>query len=435
MTKRPKTLIQSVYLALLLALIPGISLSQDQSAPPSAPQPEKAVQEPASQKPGSLITPDQEKQESAAATKQSGEAAAPAAAPAAAQPMPPAQEPSSYVIKRGDTLWDISNTLYKDPFLWPFIWKANPNITNPDMIYPGSKLAIPSMAPIERAMQAPPKEEVVEKPVAKKEAAPAASVEEPKALAGIAAAQATKSRPVELGTTETSPESQLILPEEQPEPIINKFDMLSAGFVNQEESGDRIIGSREEFKTFLSYDDIVYVKFKNPDQVKIGDKFLVYSVLNKVKHPKTGKTVGNLIRGVGIVQITAKDSPEVFSGRITLSLGEIDKNSLLTPYQEPALVYNQKEKKAKDISGFIVGVTDERTINGQTDFVYLDKGSADGVEAGDKFTVYSEHEDKNLPKMNIGEVLVFLVKEHTSTAVVKNSNLEMKVGNQIEFKK
>ena len=426
MTNRPKTLIQSVYLALLLVLIPEIALSQDQSAP-SAPQSEKAVQEPVSQKPGSLITPDQEKQESAAAPKQSGEEAAPAAAPAAAQPMPAAQEPSSYVIRRGDTLWDISNTMYKDPFLWPFIWKANPNITNPDLIYPGNKLAIPSMAPIERALQAPPKE--VEKPVAKKEA-----VEESKPYAGIAAAQATKPKPVEPETAE-SPESRLILPEEQPVPIMDKYAMLSAGFVNQEEGADRIIGSREELKKFLSYDDIVYVKFRNPDQVKTGDKFLVYTVINKVKHPKTGKIVGNLIRGVGVVQITAKDAPEVFTGRITLSFGEIVKTSLLTPYQEPALVYNQKEKRTKDISGYIVEVTDERTINGQTDFVYLDQGSAEGVEAGDKFTVYAEHEDRQLPKMNIGEVLVFLVKEHTSTAVVKNSNLEMKRGNQIEFKK
>jgi hypothetical protein len=41
----------------------------------------------------------------------------------------------------------------KDPFLWPFIWKANPYIANPDLIYPGNNLAIPSLAPIERALQ------------------------------------------------------------------------------------------------------------------------------------------------------------------------------------------------------------------------------------------------------------------------------------------
>jgi len=79
---------------------------------------------------------------------------------------PPARsadhEDGKYTIKQGDTLWDISNAFYKDPFLWPLLWKANPYITNPDLIYPGNKLAIPSLAPIERAIEKPAEEAVEE---------------------------------------------------------------------------------------------------------------------------------------------------------------------------------------------------------------------------------------------------------------------------------
>jgi len=48
-----------------------------------------------------------------------------------------------YVIKRGDTLWDISSTYYRNPWLYPKIARAN-SIKNPDLIFAGTKIVIPS---------------------------------------------------------------------------------------------------------------------------------------------------------------------------------------------------------------------------------------------------------------------------------------------------
>ncbi len=47
-----------------------------------------------------------------------------------------------YEIKWGDTLWDISATYYRNPWLYPKIAKAN-HISNPDLIFAGTKLFIP----------------------------------------------------------------------------------------------------------------------------------------------------------------------------------------------------------------------------------------------------------------------------------------------------
>ncbi len=50
--------------------------------------------------------------------------------------------PDVYYVKKGDTLWDISNVFLSDPWLWPDIWHVNPQVENPHLIYPEDKLTL-----------------------------------------------------------------------------------------------------------------------------------------------------------------------------------------------------------------------------------------------------------------------------------------------------
>ena len=52
------------------------------------------------------------------------------------------EEPTIYVIKKGDTLWGLSDRFIKDPYYWPNLWANNPIITNPHLIFPGEKVRI-----------------------------------------------------------------------------------------------------------------------------------------------------------------------------------------------------------------------------------------------------------------------------------------------------
>jgi hypothetical protein len=174
----------------------------------------------------------------------------------------------------------------------------------------------------------------------------------------------------------------------------------------------------------LSNDDTVYLKF---DQtiVSVGDVFTIYSDLGPIKGlDNKFQKLGQKVMVKGYLQVTSV-LPETIIGKIFDASSDIDVGDLVGP--NVSLVHKvSPQEPSSDVRGRVIANAGENNLVGAYEFVFLDKGSKDGLKPNDKLVVFrtadgSAEIKPGLPEVTIAELIVINAEPRFSTAYVLSS--------------
>ena len=228
-----------------------------------------------------------------------------------------------YVIKKGDTLWDLSQRFLEDPFLWPRLWQSNQYITNPHWIYPGNPVRF---YPFEEVKGPPTRPAEIGPPEVKPpEAKP------PEAKPEVARKPAEEEKPAAVVVPPVRPPEVALKPEAVP-----LGEERWAGFLTRKEFPGIgvVVESKEPGRLLMAEGDIVYLAFKTRDPIEVGEQFTIFRISPVVKHPLTGESLGRKVSILGECKIIgAQDA--MYTAHIFKSYRAIERGDRLTHYLPP----------------------------------------------------------------------------------------------------
>lgn len=297
--------------------------------------------------------------------------------------------PQTYVVKKGDTLWDISNLFLDQPWLWPELWRNNTQIENPHLIYPGDVLRL-------RYVDGEPVMELVRDK------------------------KSISLTPESVVTVKASPIG--VLPWKVLGPYFKNDRIMRAEVYD---ALPRLLGGSEGTVTFVAKDFILSHKPMNAD--------VNYQIVRKSKLLKDdeGNLIGYQVKNIGEVELMNSNAGKQQIVRVVQSNLEARPGDKLLPVENLDMA-DLVLKAATDQVGKIIANIQDRTLIGKRDVVVISLGSAD-VEPGMVMGIYAKGPaiyDSESPKYELRESAV---KEFFSTAE-RVEQPAFKIGELVVFK-
>jgi len=305
--------------------------------------------------------------------------------------------PQPYVVKKGDTLWDIANYFFKDPEKWLKIWERNLYISNPDLIYPGNEIWFNVKKKKNGGLsQIRPQPKVVFKAVEKLEA----KIDASQLLTALAR-----------------------------QDFIQADDIEGVGYILDSED-DRIN---------YGANDRLYLKMQQA--ANDGDIFDVFRTGDSIKDPQSGKVVGVLVNHLGQIEVRSK-AEGIYRGVVLHTFEELSRGDRLKPAKHINTKITPSYPSGKRL-GKVLYIRNDAAEAGRNQVIGISLGLGDGLKAGTALSIHRAGriiKDRitgkkvRLPEEKIGEVLVLVAQKDASVALVVESASSINIGDAVRNK-
>lgn len=338
------------------------------------------------------------------------------------------EAPKTYVVEEGDTLWDISSIFLDQPWLWPQLWRLNPEIDNPHLIYPGDVLRL----------------------VYDENGEPQLVVEEPEMVAEVVEEPVVEPEPWVKPSLKLSPQVRKsmkrnpipTLPLKVIAPYIQYDSLLSQ---EQVDSSPYIVGSDRGHKSSLDGFK-VYVT----DDLELGTSYAIYHKGEQIIDPETQELLGYNVKLAGTAQAVRNgDIANKRPGTLLVNSAsrEIRSGNIVLPINQGQLLPSFFTMRAadKDLRGVIVKSSSDGREFGKLEVVMINRGKEHNVKPGDMMVIsrkspgvvetitgprYTEDASRwermsaeegsayNMPEEPLGQVMVFRVYDKAAMALI-----------------
>lgn len=338
-----------------------------------------------------------------------------------------ANAPETYVVKRGDTLWDISRMYLKQPWRWPELWGMNlKTIANPHLIYPGQTLYLERKDGFARLVTSRSGEDDV-----------------------IRISPRVRSESLS-GNALPAVNQRLI------EAFLVEPEVLGEG---ESEKAPRLVGATQE-RALLSPGDRVYGRSAD-NSLEMGQERQFYRVFRNavpMKDPETGAILGYEAQYLGKAQLMAGERQETtldVKGRqhtdpvpasldVTSVKEEIRIGDKLLPMPRLQVTSYIPHAPDEHLQGSVVSIYGSNSVANaaRNNVIAINRGQADGVELGHVFRLMTRGariKDKTdadqtvikLPNEANGLAMVFRTFDKVSYALILEAKEGVKVGDAL----
>jgi hypothetical protein len=346
--------------------------------------------------------------------------------------------PDTYVVQKGDTLWDIAARFLNEPWLWPEIWQANPQVENPHLIYPGDVLSLAYLGGRPTLVRKSPAVRRLDDPI---DAIPLAEIEPFLRKAHVLDEDAYKSMPYVVGLEEgrlRGAEGQLayargadFVPGQTW--AIVRPTLVYSGHVHR--AGREAELRREDWNAETGH-----------DARGLGFEW-AYHIPNDHPYVVLGYEVLEMTQAV----VTREGDPATLL--ITPGGREAKVGDLLMPYdpQPYDLTFYPHAMEQVPADLRILAQTDRVNYGGPRDVIAISAGAAEGVENGHVFAIYRPGdlvEDRvafkqpinrklrknkvQLPDEFVGHVMVFRTFDHVSYGLIMDAIKPAKLNDRLK---